>query len=120
MAITVLERLKLELHHKDYFKDEEYSIYLKENNLDPIDTYNKEEMQRKLLFTIIDILETLVNDIDLMRKIEDPTTQLSISECYKLLETRIQKIKDRIATLPDPDDEDGNSNIFMLFSKNRW
>ncbi|APM37814.1 hypothetical protein [Clostridium kluyveri] len=117
--MTVLERLKVELNHKDYFKDEEYSMYLEENNLDPMDTYIKKEMQRNLLFAIIDILEAVGNDIDLMRKIENPTTQLSVAECYKLLESRIQKIKDRIATLPDPDDEDGNSNVFMLFKSSR-
>lgn len=119
MAITVLERLKVELNHKDYFKDEEYSLYLEENNLDPMDTYIKKEMQRNLLFTIIDILEAVGNDIDLMRKIKDPTTEFSVAECYKLLENRIQKIKDRIATLPDPDGEDNSSNVFMLFTSSR-
>lgn len=119
MNISVLDRLKIELNHKDYFKDEEYTMYLSENKLTAIDTYDKGTMQRNLLFTIIDILEAVGNDIDLMRKIEDPTTQLSVAECYKLLEDRIQKIKDRIATLPDPDSEDDTSNIFMLFTSDR-
>lgn len=119
MATTVLNRLKLELSNKDYFKDEEYSIYLEENNLDPMDIYNKKEMERKLLETVLDILEALSNDIDMMRKIIDPTTEFSEDACYKFLEMRVQKIKDRIATLPNPENEDGNSNIFMLFKSSR-
>ena len=115
--MTVLERLKVELNNKDYFTDDVYTMYLEENNLTSTDTYNKEAMQRDLLLTIIDILEALSNDVDLMRKIEDGTTNLSVAECYKLLEMRIQKIKDRIASIPDDTEE--YSNVFMLFTKNR-
>ncbi|WP_333888300.1 hypothetical protein [Clostridium sp.] len=116
--MTVLERLKIELNNKDYFTDDVYTMYLEENNLASTDTCNKEAMQCNLLLAIIDILESLSNDIDLMRKVEDGINNLNVAECYKLLEMRIQKIKDRIASIPDSDTEE-YSNVFMLFTKNR-
>ena len=116
--MTVLERLKIELNNKDYFTDDVYTMYLEENNLASTNTYNKEAMQCNLLLAIIDILESLSNDIDLMRKVEDGINNLNVAECYKLLEIRIQKIKDRIASIPDSDTEE-YSNVFMLFTKNR-
>ena len=39
--MTNLERLKLELSNKSYYTDEEYSVFLNENNLVPTDTYDK-------------------------------------------------------------------------------
>ncbi|WP_123052982.1 hypothetical protein [Clostridium sp. JN-1] len=117
--MNVLERLKTELSHKDYFTDDEYSMYLSENKLNSTDTYNKTTMQRNLLLTVIDILEAISNDIDIMRKVEDTTTNMSVSECAKYLEQRIERIKDKIATLPDPDDTGEDSNVFMLFTSDR-
>ena len=43
-----LDRLKLELNNKEYFTEEEYSIFLNENGLDPIAKYDKSTMQRDL------------------------------------------------------------------------
>lgn len=117
--MNVLERLKIELSHKDYFTDDEYTMYLSENSLTATDTYNKATMQRNLLLTVIDILEALANDVDMMRKVEDTTTDMSISECAKYLEQRIEKIKDKIATLPDPNADEEDSNVFMLFTSDR-
>jgi len=117
--MNVLERLKTELSHKDYFIDDEYTMYLSENSLNATDTYDKTTMQRNLLLTVIDILNAVSNDIDIMRKVEDTTTNMSISECYKYIEQRIEKIKDKIATLPDPDDTGEDSNVFMLFTSDR-
>ena len=39
--MTNLERLKLELAHKDYFTDTEFRVFLEENGLDADYTYNK-------------------------------------------------------------------------------
>ncbi|QXE20056.1 hypothetical protein [Clostridium sp. 001] len=118
--MTILDRLKVELNHKDYFTDDEYTMYLAENSLNSTDTYNKTTMQRNLLLTVIDILEAISNDVDMMRKIEDTTNNMSISECSKLLEQRIERIKDKITTLPDPNDDTGeDSNVFMLFTSDR-
>lgn len=100
---TVLERLKLELNNKPYYDDKTYTIFLQENTLCPADTYDKSIMQKSLLFTVLSIFETVINDIDLMRSIQ--TEFSNTSDAYKHLEQRIQNIKDRIASIPDLDEE---------------
>lgn len=65
--MTVLERLKLELNNKQYFSDDEYMVFLEENNLNPDDDYNKNTMRVNLLYTIIDVLEVLMNNLGMYR-----------------------------------------------------
>ncbi len=101
--MTIIERLKLELNNKEYLTDTEYIQFLSENNLTPTTAYNKSTMQKSLLFTVIDILEVVSNDVDIMRKVE--TEFATTSDAYKHLQNRIQQIKDRIASIPVPDEE---------------
>lgn len=116
--MTIIERLKIELNHKDYFTDEEYTMYLSENELTASDNYDKATMQRGLLLTVIDILEAVSNDVDLMRNITDATSTMSVGECLKLLSNRISDIKDRIATLSlDETDTEDNGNFGMMFTR---
>ena len=119
MATTVLDRLKIELNNKDYFEDTVYTMYLSENSLTASDNYVKATMQRDLLLTVVDILEAVSNDVDLMRKVSDDTTGLSTSEAYKVLQSRIQDLKARIATIPTTDTTEDFSNVSLLFTKGR-
>lgn len=86
-----LERLKLELSNKPYYTYEEYYLCLEENNLIEIYEYIKEENQINLLETVIAILETLSNDVDLMRKI-DSKDIISTDQAIKYLDMRIDNI----------------------------
>ena len=121
MTITILERLKLELSNKDYYTDAEYSVFLEENNLagDDIidDTYDKKTMQRNLLLTVVDVLETLANDVDLMRKI-DVTDIQNTSEAIEWLRKRINDVKQKISTIPIEGEEE-HSNIHLMFTRRR-
>ncbi|WP_455714123.1 hypothetical protein [Anaerosporobacter sp.] len=103
--MTILERLKLELSNKEYLADGEYTQFLKENGFDVIimPDYDKATMQKELLFTVVDILEVVANDVDIMRKVETEFT--TTSDAYKYLQERIQNIKDRIASIPDIEEE---------------
>ena len=67
--MNVYERLMLELSNKQYFTEEEYSQLLIENNLNSLDQYDKQTMQKSLLFTVIDVLEAVANDTDIMQSI---------------------------------------------------
>lgn len=69
-TITVLNRLKMELNNKDYYPDDILSIYLTENNLDGTAAYVKTTMQKQLLQTVYDVLNSLANNIDLFRSVE--------------------------------------------------
>lgn len=101
--MTVIERLTLELANKEYLTQDEYKQFLKENNLDEIAIYDKATMQKSLLLTVLDVLEVVSNDIDIMRKVETEFT--TTSDAYKYLEQRIAQVKDRIAGIPDPEEE---------------
>ena len=107
--MTVLERLKLELNNQEYFTDTEYTQFLTENGLVSTDAYDKATMQRQLLMTVLDVLEAVSNDIDIMTSIS--TEFANIGQAYKYMETRIAQLKDKIASIPDAEEE---YNCFSL------
>ena len=110
--MTNLERLKLELSNKQYYTDDEYSVFLNENNLIPTDTYSKTTSEIDLLKTVVNILETLSNDVDLMRKI-DSKDITSIDQASLYLSKRITSIENKILDLEEK--KNGNSNTTYLF-----
>lgn len=97
--MTNLERLKLELSHKNYFTDEEYNTFIEENSLNPTDIYNKKEDELYLLQTVIAILQALTNNIDLYRTIETEFT--NTTSAYKNLKDRIDDLYKRISLIPN-------------------
>lgn len=101
--MQVLDRLKMELSNQQYFTDEQYTQFLVENDLTPTDEYIKADMQKQLLYTVIDVLEAVTNDIDLMTGI---STEFSdIGQAYQFLEARIQQVKDKLLAIPEPEDD---------------
>lgn len=111
--MTNLERLKLELNHKKYYKDNEYQVFLEENDLVSTGNYVKADNEINLLKTVVAILETLANDTDLMRKIDNKDI-MSIDQAYKFLEKRIYRINTKIIELQE--EKDGiNYNIKPIF-----
>ena len=111
--MTNLERLKLELNHKKYYKDNEYQVFLEENNLVPTGNYVKADNEINLLKTVVAVLETLANDTDLMRKIDDKNI-LSVDQAYKFLEKRIYRINNKIIELQE-EQQGVNTNIRPIF-----
>ena len=101
--MQVLDRLKMELSNQQYFPDNQYIQFLTENSLVPTDEYDKSTMQKPLLFTVVDILEAVTNDIDLMTGIS--TEFSNIGQAYEFLEARIQQVKDKIASIPEPEED---------------
>ncbi|MHB8065436.1 MAG: hypothetical protein ACYDG2_22955 [Ruminiclostridium sp.] len=115
MAKTTLDRLKFELNNRDYFEDIDYANILDENGLDSTINYDKSTMQKQLLYTVIDILEAVSNDLDTMKKIE---VEFETTEgAAKHLKTRIQDIRTRIASIPDPIDPEANSMFSLMFRR---
>ena len=101
--MQVLQRLKMELFNQEYFPDEQYIQFLVENDLTPTDEYIKADMQKQLLYTVLDILEAVSNDIDIMRSIE--TEFSNEGSAYKYIADRIQQVKDKIASIPEPEED---------------
>jgi hypothetical protein len=109
--MKIIARLELELNNKDYFTTENYATLLLENGLTSTEEYNKAIHQKSLLYTVIDILEAVCNDVDVLRKVE--TEFLTTESAYKYLQSRIEKIKQRIYEL----DVEEKSPISLLFSR---
>jgi hypothetical protein len=101
--MQVLDRLKMELSNQEYFSDEQYTQFLVENDLTSTDDYVKTNMQKQLLYTVIDVLEAVTNDIDLMTGIS--TEFSNIGQAYQFLEARIQQVKDKILAIPEPEED---------------
>ena len=101
--MQVLDRLKMELSNKSYFPDEQYIQFLAENSLTSTAEYDKQTMQKQLLLTVLDILEAVSNDIDIMRSIE--TEFSNEGSAYKYIADRIQQVKDKIASIPDLEED---------------
>lgn len=97
--MTNLERLKLELANKQYFTDDEYTVFLDENGLNATDTYNKEDDQLELLQSVLAVLNSLSNNIELFMKIQTEFT--TVSSAYANLAKRIDTLEKKIAELPN-------------------
>lgn len=101
--MQIIDRLKMELSNQEYFSDEQYTQFLLENGLSATAEYNKETDQRQMLLSALDILEAVSNDIDIMR--QTITEFTTTSQAYKYLEKRIQNLRDKIASIPEPEEE---------------
>lgn len=113
--MQILDRLKMELSNQEYFSDEQYTQFLLENGLSVTAEYNKETDQRQMLLSALDILEAVSNDIDIMR--QTVTEFTTTSQAYKYLEKRIQNLRDKIASIPEPEEEYSCFSL-MFTSKN--
>ena len=113
--MTVIDRLKMELGNQEYFPDAQYIQFLTENDLVATDEYVKKDMQRRLLFTVLDILNAIANDVDVMTSIS--TEFSNVGEAYGYLEARIQNVQDKILTLPV--ERDNEFNCFSLMYTRR-
>jgi hypothetical protein len=113
--MKILDRLKMELSNQEYFSDEQYTQFLLENGLSAVAEYNKATDQRQMLLSALDILEAVSNDIDIMR--QTITEFTTTSQAYKYLEKRIQNLRDKIASIPEPEEEYSCFSL-MFTSKN--
>ena len=111
--MQILDRLKMELSNQSYFSDEQYIQFLVENDLVHTDEYDKSTMQKNLLYTILDVLEAVANDLDIMKSIQ---TEFSTEgAAYKHINDRIQQVKDKIASIPEP--EEDYSCFSLMFTR---
>lgn len=113
--MQVLDRLKMELSNQQYFSDEQYIQFLAENELTPSDNYVKADMEKNLLLTVLDVLEAVTNDIDLMTGIS--TEFSNIGQAYQFLDARIGQVKDRIAAIPDENED--YTCFSLMYTRNR-
>lgn len=115
-TMTNIERLKLEIQDSG-FTDIELSIFLEENSLSPLETYNPSSNQSKraIYQSALTVLEAIANNPELMadRKFDDT----SVLDFADSLQNRIDQLERKIRKLPTSDTPQDNSNTFMLFGR---
>lgn len=116
--MTNLDRLKIELSEKEYFKNtqEIYCAILEENNLDPFDTYAKANDHINMLESVYTVLQMLANNIELYVKIETEFT--TTSAAFQYLQKRLKDLRgeiDRIKLITHYEDGSGNQSNLVSY-----
>lgn len=88
------ERLMVELNNRQYYPKEVYENFLNENGLDAYETFDKNTDHAKLLETVYSILQTLLSNIDMYRKIE--TEFVTSGEAAASLRSRLKDLRAEI------------------------
>lgn len=95
--MTNLDRFKIELNNQSYYDDDTYTMYLKENGVEPLETYTA-AMQNKTLYYIYKavsaVLESLLNNIDVVRSVQTEFT--TTASAYQYIKDRIDCINTKI------------------------
>lgn len=111
--MTNIERLKLELNGKQYYSDEEYTIFLSENNLIAADSYTVSQ-HIYILNCVKNVLETLANNLDYFRNIS--TEFVNTSSAYEYLKDRIDSINQQILQSADSKNVTFNNRKTITYS----
>lgn len=111
-----IERIKLEVKGIT-LTDTEWEVYLSENGLIPNEVYqpNVQLNKKKIYMTALSILESVSNDINLMKNyvIDDMT----VSQFHENLMARIDQLQNKIDNLQVEDtNTTSDSSFFMLFA----
>lgn len=113
--MTNIERLKVEIKGIK-FTDDEINIYLQENELEPTEEYNPTSKgnKRKILSTALNILESIANNIELMKNYK--TEDISVTQFSENLEKRIDNLSRKIRQIPNDDEgySDGATFVYMF------
>lgn len=88
------DRLMVELNNRQYYPKEVYENFLNENGLDAYETFYKNTDHAKLLETVYSILQTLLSNIDMYRKIE--TEFVTSGEAATSLRNRLKDLRAEI------------------------
>lgn len=115
MNYTNLQRLELEIKGIDLL-DTEMEIYLAENNLVALDTYDPTNNvnKRAILESALGILEGIANNPILMKSYK--FEEQSISDFHENLTNRIDQLSMKIRKLKTDEIKQNSSQSFYLFN----
>lgn len=110
-----LQRLEMETKGIN-LSQQELTIYLQENNLQPFDQYNPQSATNKkaIYQSALSILESIANNPTNLKnyRLDDMT----VSDFADSLMARIDQLERKIKTLKTDEQLANESNFFMLFS----
>ena len=109
------DRLMVELNNRMYYEKEVYEKFLNENGLNAEDTFDKNTDHAKLLETVYSILQTLLSNIDMYRKIE--TEFVTSGQAATALQDRLKNLRVEINRIKAEMHYDDSDFTFMYYTR---
>ena len=106
------DRLMIELNNRMYYDKETYEKFLNENGLIAEETYDKNTDHAQLLETVYSILQTLLSNIDMYRKVE--TEFVTSGEAATSLRNRLKDLRTEINRIKAEMHYEDSDFSFML------
>lgn len=114
-GFTNYDRLLVELNDRMYYPQETYEKFLNENGLLAEDTFDKNTDHAQLLETVYSILQTLLSNIDMYRKVE--TEFVTSSEAATSLRNRLKDLRAEINRIKAEMHYEDSDFSFMFFTR---
>lgn len=114
-GFTNYERLMVELNNREYYSKETYEKFLNENGLDAYSTFDKNTDHAQLLETVYSILQTLLSNIDMYRKIE--TEFVTAGQVATALQNRLKDLRAEINRIKAEMHYDDSDFSFMYYTR---
>lgn len=109
------DRLMVELNNRMYYEKEVYEKFLNENGLNAEDTFDKNTDHAQLLETVYSILQTLLSNIDMYRKIE--TEFVTSGQATTALQDRLKNLRAEINRIKAEMHYDDSDFTFMYYTR---
>ena len=114
-GFTNYERLMVELNNREYYPKDTYEKFLNENGLDAHGTFDKNTDHAQLLETVYSILQTLLGNIDMYRKIE--TEFVTSGQAATALQNLIKDLRAEINRIKAEMHYDDSDFSFMYYTR---
>ena len=114
-GFTNYERLLVELNNRMYYEKETYQKFLNENGLIAEETFDKNTDHAQLLETVYSILQTLLSNIDMYRKIE--TEFVTSGQESTALQNRLKDLRAEINMIKAEMHYEDSDFSFMYFTR---
>lgn len=114
-GFTNYDRLLVELNNRMYYDKYTYTRFLNENGLNAFDTFDKNTDHAQLLETVYSILQTLLSNIDMYRKIETEFT--TVGEAANALQNRLKNLRAEINRIKAEMHYNDSDFTFMYYTK---
>lgn len=114
-GFTNYDRLLVELNNRMYYEKETYEKFLNENGLLAEDTFDKNTDHAQLLETVYSILQTLLSNIDMYRKVE--TEFVTSGEAATSLRNRLKDLRAEINRIKAEMNYKDSDFSFMYYTR---
>ena len=109
------DRLLVELNNRMYYPQETYEKFLNENGLLAEETFDKNTDHAQLLETVYSILQTLLSNIDMYRKVE--TEFATVGEAATSLRNRLKDLRSEINRIKAEMHYQDSDFTFMYYTR---